>query len=169
MHIRNETYNDIDAIRALNYSAFKDHPAHEPGAEPTEHLIVDRLRDANALSLSLVAIDNDQVVGHLAISPVALEGSNQSWFGLGPVAVLPSLQSKGIGSKMIRSAINEVSGWDSGGLVVMGDPKYYGRFGFEQLQAIQSEGIPAEYFMALLMNDNNASGNVAYHSAFFAK
>lgn len=166
MFIRNETPADIESIHSLNYAAFKNHTHHEPGAEPTEHLIVDNLRAADALTLSLVAEQDGAVVGHVAISPVTIGEADRSWFGLGPVAVLPELQNRGIGSKLIRTAIEKVKKRSAGGIVVMGDPKYYGRFGFKQLDTIVFPGVPAEYFMALPLLDTDASGDVAYHPAF---
>jgi putative acetyltransferase len=145
--IRHESTTDVGAIRSLNYSAFKDHPHHEPGAEPTEHLIVDRLREESALTLSLVAEEGDQVVGYIAISPVTIGGKDNAWFGLGPVAVLPSSQNQGVGSLLIRTAIKEMEKRNASGIVVMGDPKYYTRFGFSHFDVIRFPGIPSEYFM----------------------
>ena len=166
MLIRHETPADIEAIRSLNYAAFKDHPHHEPGAEPTEHLIVDNLRETAALVLSMVAEKDGQVVGHIAISPVTIGGEDRFWFGLAPVAVSPEHQSQGIGSQLIRTAIGEIKKLSAGGIVVLGDPKYYGRFGFKHSDEIVLPGVPAEYFMALPMVDRAASGDVAYHPAF---
>lgn len=166
MLIRNEIPADIESIRGLNYAAFKNHPHHEPGAEPTEHLIVDRLRGAKALTLSMVMEKDGDVVGHIAISPVSIGGKDCFWFGLGPVAVSPESQNQGIGSKLIRKAIEEIKALNADGMVVLGDPEYYGRFGFRQFETIVFPGIPAEYFMALPLADTEASGDVAYHSAF---
>ena len=166
MLIRFETPADIDAIRTLNYAAFKNHPHHEPGAEPTEHLIVDRLRDAGALTLSMVVEDHGQIIGHIAFSPVTIGDQRHGWFGLGPVAVSPSEQGRGIGSELIRAAIREMEKLDARGVVVMGDPGYYGRFGFKHFDTIQFSGAPAEYFMAMPITDTRASGDVSYHPAF---
>lgn len=166
MLIRKENSSDIDAIRSLNYAAFKNHPHHEPGAEPTEHLIVDGLRDAGALTLSLVAEDNGHIVGYVAISPVTVGQNSDGWFGLGPVAVLPEKQNKGIGAKLIHTAIEQMRLQKAGGMVVMGEPGYYTRFGFKQMKEIIYPGVPAEYFMALPMGSQTAVGEVSYHSAF---
>ena len=94
MLIRHELPKDIEQIRTLNYAAFKDHPHHEPGAEPVEHLIIDKLRAANALTLSLVAEDQGQLIGHIAFTPISVDGKNGEWYGLGPVAALPEKQDK---------------------------------------------------------------------------
>ncbi|WP_330926737.1 N-acetyltransferase [Candidatus Sororendozoicomonas aggregata] len=166
MLVRIENPSDIDAIRLLNYSVFKDHPHHEPGAEPTEHLIVDRLRDENGLTLSLVSEDKSLIVGHIAVSPVVIGKKSNDWFGLGPVAVLPSEQNKGIGSKLVQAAIEELRQRKAEGIVVMGEPDFYGRFGFKQSESITYPGIPSEYFMVLLFKNAVASGHVSYHPAF---
>lgn len=166
MLIRNETSADIDAIRSLNYAAFKNHPQHAPGAEPTEHLIVDKLREAEVLTLSMVAEKDGEVIGHIAISPVTIGGKDCFWFGLGPVAVSPELQNQGIGSKLIHKAIEEMKERHAGGIVLLGNPGYYGRFGFKQIDTIILPGVPAEYFMALPLADASANGDVAFHPAF---
>ena len=97
MKIRCEKTHDAAAIRDLVYSAFKGHPHHPPGTEPTEHQLVDRLRDDGALTLSLVAQDGDDLVGHVAFSAVQIDGENLNWFGLGPHSVRPAFQNQGMG------------------------------------------------------------------------
>ena len=85
--VRPETSLDADAIRALTTAAFTDHP-HSDGSEPR---IIDALRDAKALTISIVTELEGQIVGHAAFSPV--EWCDQAgWFGLGPVSVHPDLQ-----------------------------------------------------------------------------
>ncbi len=109
MLIRQELSTDIAAIDKLNYLAFKDHSHHAPGAEPTEHLIVDKLRTTEALTLSLVVEDKsekDEIVGHIAFSPITVDGKKTQWFGLSPVAVLPEKRGQGIGSVLIREGIS---------------------------------------------------------------
>ncbi|WP_026958867.1 GNAT family N-acetyltransferase [Aliagarivorans taiwanensis] len=169
MQIRHEALADIDSIRALTYAAFKGHPHHEPGAEPTEHVIVDKLREAGALSLSLVAEVDGEIVGHIALSPVKIGEAEvgQHWFGLGPVSVLPAKQGKGVGSQLIRQALEMMQQQGAEGLVVMGDPSYYGRFGFKHDDTIVFPGIPQDYFMALAMSAQKPNGDVSYHPAFY--
>ncbi len=117
MRIRSETPDDITAIRALTARAFAGHP-HSDGSEPA---IIDRLRLADALTLSLVAEQDGAPVGHLALSPVDWEGGH-GWFGLGPVSVDPSHQGKGIGSALIRQALEHLQAAGFSGCVVAGDP-----------------------------------------------
>ncbi|WP_419238920.1 GNAT family N-acetyltransferase [Photobacterium leiognathi subsp. mandapamensis] len=167
MIIRAEKDSDITAIETLTYNAFKDHPHHEPGAEPTEHLIVNRLRDANALTLSLVAEVNNQVVGHIAFSPVLINGEATNWYGLAPVSVLPEHQNKGIGKSLINQGLAQLKERGAEGFVLLGEPEYYGRFGFKAQPELTLTGVPAEYFLALPIKDSIPAGEVNYHAAFF--
>ncbi|WP_318509875.1 GNAT family N-acetyltransferase [Photobacterium leiognathi] len=167
MIIRAEKDSDITAIETLTYNAFKDHPHHEPGAEPTEHLIVNRLRDANALTLSLVAEVNNQVVGHIAFSPVLINDEATNWYGLAPVSVLPEHQNKGIGKALINQGLAQLKERGAEGFVLLGEPEYYGRFGFKALPELTLIGVPAEYFLALPVKDSIPVGEVSYHAALF--
>jgi len=96
--IRSETPGDVDAIRQVNIDAFLHHPI----SHQTEHLIVDALRAAHALELSLVADDAGEVVGHIAFSPAAIGDAMYGWFLVGPVAVLPQRQGEGIGRALVE-------------------------------------------------------------------
>ena len=164
--IRNETPADILTIRKLIYAAFKNHPHHEPGADPTEHDIVDRLREKGELSLSLVAEDNGQIVGHIAFSPVTVNGESVNWLGLAPVSVSPEYQGEGIGSKLIREGLAILKKQGVKGFVLLGDPGYYERFGFRPYSQLILPDVPAEYFMAISCDDEIPSGDVAYSAAF---
>lgn len=104
IHVQNSIFEHT-------YRAFENHPHHEPGAKPTEHLIVNKLRDAKVLS---------------------------------------QLKTQGIE-----------------GVVLLGEPKYYGRFGFESQPNLIFPGVPSEYFLAISLANNIPTGEVAYHSAFF--
>ncbi|KJF82077.1 GNAT family N-acetyltransferase [Photobacterium angustum] len=167
MIIRVEKDSDITVIETLTYSAFKDHPHHEPGSEPTEHLIVNRLRDANALTLSLVAEVNNQVIGHIAFSPVLINGEATNWYGLAPVSVLPEQQGKGIGKALINEGLAQLKEHGAEGFVLLGEPEYYGRFGFKAQPELTLTGVPAEYFLALPVKGSIPTGEVSYHPAFF--
>ena len=85
-------------------AAFADHPF----SQQTEHLIIDDLRKANALTVSLVAVVSDQVIGHIAISPVSISDGTSDWYALGPVSVLPEFQGKGVGSKLIKTGLSRI-------------------------------------------------------------
>lgn len=159
--IRPEAPGDAEAIGALTTEAFAD-AAHRSG---TEADIVAALRADGQLSLSLVAEAGGVVVGHLAVSPVTIPGA-EGWFGLGPVSVVPGHQGRGIGGALIRAALAQLETDGAAGCVVLGDPGYYPRFGFEQRPGLGFDGVPAEYFMARVFRGPVPQSNVAYHPAF---
>lgn len=141
--------------------AFDGHP-HSDGSEPA---IIDRLRATEALTASLVAILDDQVIGHVAISPVEWDGGD-GWYGLGPVSVDPLHQGRGVGAALIRMALDDIRIGGASGCVVAGDPAYYSRFGFQSDPRWTYPGLPPEYFMALPFAPVSGAGVVRYHSAF---
>lgn len=164
MIIRPERPSDAAAIRSLVTAAFTGAP-HSSG---TEAAIVDALRDAGALTLSLVAAERDNIIGHAAFSPVAIDRSPDGWFGLGPVAVRPGRQHGGIGRALIAEGLRQLRERGAEGCVVLGDPAYYGRFGFRADPALRYPGVPAVYFQRLAFDGDSPAGTVAYHPAFTA-
>jgi len=95
IRIRNEQNTDIQAIFDLTQSAF----SHVEYSSHTEQFIVNALRENNQLTLSLIAEINNQVVGHIAFSPVSISDRTTDWYGLGPISVLPEYQSNGRGGR----------------------------------------------------------------------
>mgnify|MGYP001413824289 FL=1 len=163
MLIREEREDDLVAIAEVTASAFAD-LAH---SDQTEHEILDRLRAAGALAISLVAIEADALIGHVAFSPVTISGLHNRWFGLGPVSVHPRHQRRGVGSALIRRGIEQLRSRGAAGCVVLGDPAYYYRFGFEHDPGLRFEGAPPEYFMRLnLAAAEPPTGTVEYAPAF---
>lgn len=163
MLILPETPDDHDAIFALTQAAFKDHPH----SLQTEGHITDALREAGALTLSLVARVDGRIAGHIAFSPVQISDGSAHWYGLGPVAVLPGMQGRGIGAALIRQGLDRLKAMGAAGCVVMGEPAYYTRFGFAQMPALTYPGVPPAYFMAQVFT-HPAQGRVAYHKGFEA-
>ena len=162
--IRTETSLDIDEISRITYAAFlgkfSDHP--------TEHLIVNGLREAGALSLSLVAEVDGKIVGHVAFSPVTIDELFFDWYGLGPISVVPELQKQGIGSKLIREGLTRLRELGARGCVLEGSPAYYQRFGFKPIPGLTYHASPApEFFMALPFGETVPLGKVEYHRAFY--
>ena len=163
MIIRPETPNDYDSIRGILIAAFANHPySHQ-----TEHLIVEGLRADNALTLSLVAEVDGRVVGQIAFSPVKIDGKDCEWLGLGPVAVTPGLQRQGIGQALVNEGLKQIRGLGAQGCVLVGDPAFYRRFGFENNPALPVEGVPPEFTMCLPIGDQVPVGSVTFHPAFF--
>lgn len=165
MIIRSETPADSQAIRILTTAAFQgiEHSSQ------TEAAIIDALREADALSISLVAEQDGRIVGHVAFSPVRINGAHCGWFGLGPVSVLPALQRSGVGSSLIREGLEFLKLHGAWGCVVLGDPNYYSRFGFNSDHDLQYDDVPPEYFQSLALTGEPAKGEVAYHEGFEAK
>jgi putative acetyltransferase len=160
--IRPEQDSDVAAVRRLIGTAFET-AEHRSG---TEAAIVDALRSANALTISLVAFVDDDLLGHAACSPVSIDGTDLGWFGLGPVAVAFEHRSKGIGEALVRQCLSLLIARGAKGCVVLGDPAYYGRFGFKADGRLTLSGVPAEYFQSLSFGSELTSGEVNYHRAF---
>lgn len=160
--IRKETANDLVAIGKVVADAFE----HHPHSNQTEHLLVDRLRQAGALSISLVAEADGIIVGHIAFSPVTISGNDCDWYGLAPVSVLPEFQGEGIGSRLIRAGMSQLREMGAKGCVLLGEPEFYGRFGFLVRDGLTLPGVPPEYFLALQFTEEEIQGEVLYHQAF---
>lgn len=165
MRIRPEKLSDVAAIRAVTAAAFAT-ASHASGTEPA---IVDALRKAGALHFSLVAEDETGVIGHVAFSPVLIDGQACGWFGLGPVSVHPSGQGQGTGSALIRHGLDCLRQEGAAGCVLLGDPAYYGRFGFRADPALTLAGVPPVYFQSLrLAAETMPHGAVTFHEGFDA-
>jgi putative acetyltransferase len=162
--IRSETPADIAAIEAVTSAAF----ASAPHADGTEQHIVNALRRAGKLTLSLVAAAEGVVIGHVAVSPVSISDGSLRWFGLGPISVAPEHQRRGVGSRLMREALRGLRERGAAGCVVVGEPAYYGRFGFVVNPDLVYPGIPAEYFQVLAFDSSRARGRVTYDEAFRA-
>lgn len=136
--IRNETASDIEAITDITKAAFENHPF----SNNTEQFIINALRGANALTISLVAELEGKVVGHIAFSPVTFSDGSKNWYGLGPVSVEPDHQKQGIGTKLVKDGLDILKDTGAGGCVLVGDPNFYERLGFKSFDGLKHEGVP---------------------------
>ena len=107
-------------------------------------------------------------MGHVAVSPVSITSTVGLWYGLGPISVLPPWQRRGIGSLLMHEALQRLRRNGAAGCVLLGDPRYYNRFGFKADPDLILPGVPAEYFQAITFGASHARGIVSYHSAFDA-
>ena len=164
IEIRREAPEDAAAIRHVLEQAF-------PG--PDEANLVEILREADKAPISLVATYDGQVVGHIMFSPVTISPAPPSLnsIGLAPVAVLPEFQNRGIGSNLIREGLEECrkAGYDI--VVVLGEPRFYARFGFSRAGDFElgNEYGADEHFMALELREGalaRVSGTVRYQPEF---
>ncbi len=162
--IRNETNADISAISEVTVAAFKTLEV----SNQTEHFIIEALRTAHALTLSLVAEIGGRIVGHIAFSPVTLSDGTRDWYGLGPVSVLPEYQRQGIGTRLIKEGLSRLKDFNAAGCCVVGHPEYYRKFGFENVPKLSIEGVPPEVFFALTFQGATPKGTVTFHEGFKA-
>lgn len=160
--IRPERSDDHGVLGELIASAF----AGKPYAEGDEADLVVALRRADALTLSLVAELDGVVVGQVAFSPARTSAGAEGWYGLGPVAVLPAYQRKGVGSRLIRAGLERLAGQGAAGCILVGDPAYYTRFGFRVCPENAPAGQPAEFFMVKELGGRRPEGPIAFHEAF---
>lgn len=163
MKIRPETSEDYAVISEILQSAFANHPF----SRQTEHLIVDALRADGALTVGLVAEEAGRVAGHVALSPVTTESGGR-WFALGPIAVAPERQRRGIGKSLVEASLAALRAMNADGCILVGDPAYYERFGFRSYEGLTMEGVPSQYLMCLAFTDREPRGAVVHHQAFHA-
>jgi putative acetyltransferase len=162
--IRTETAADVAAIDAVTVSAF----LNAPHTSHTEQFIVSALRKAGLLTISLVADAEGAVIGHVAVSPVSISDGASGWFGLGPLSVAPEHQRGGLGSRLMREALRILREHGAAGCVLLGEPGYYGRFGFRADPNLVLPDVPPEYFQAISFDSSRPRGTVSYHQAFNA-
>lgn len=162
--VRAERPDDVAGIRAVNLEAF---------TLPGEADLVDRLRDQGDLAVSLVAEVDGTIVGHVAFSPVSLDGERDDppALGLAPVAVHPDRQRHGIGRRLIETGLEACRSLGAPFVVVLGDPEYYGRFGFERAdeRGFDNAYAAGEAFRILPLTEDALVGRmgfIAYAPAF---
>ncbi len=126
MIIRKETIAGIEAITQVTIAAFETVQV----SNQTKHFIINALRAAGVLTISLVAENDGQVIGHIAFSPVTISDGATGWYGLGPVSVLPEYQKQGIGKSLVNEGLSQLKKLGAQGCALVGDPNYYKQFGF---------------------------------------
>jgi putative acetyltransferase len=160
--IREEKPEDASSIREVNDRAF---------GQPLEGRLVDLLRANGGVLLSLVAVNDADIVGHILFSPVTLDsdGGDLHGAGLGPMAVLPEFQGKEVGTKLISAGVYGLRKGGTPFIVVLGHPEYYPRFGFARASdygvRCQWE-VPDEAFMILPLSGRPMSGLAKYRDEF---
>jgi putative acetyltransferase len=140
-----------------------------PFADGSDQHLTNKFRAAGALQLSLVAEMDNKIAGHVALTPATHESGAARWFGLGPLAVEPDLQRKGIGTKLIAEAKAWLAGRGAAGCIVLGDTNYYPRHGFISTPESAPVNEPAEHFMVLAMQAQIPSGRFSFHPLFYGK
>ena len=160
IEIREERPSDVDVIRRVNRQGFD---------RDQEGRIVDALRAHSAVLLSLVAVVEDEIVGHILFSPATtgeIEGA-----ALGPMAVVPAHQRNGIGSRLVTCGLDQLQARGCPFVVVIGHPEFYPRFGFRSAAAFGLTcdwTVPAGVFMVKVLSPT-ATGRVRGHVAYRAE
>lgn len=162
--IRNETDADVGMISEVTIAAFKTLEI----SNHTEQFIIEALRAAKALTVSLVAEMDGRIIGHIAFSPVNISDGTRNWYGLGPVSVLPEYQRKGIGKALIQEGLSQLKELNAQGCCLVGHPDYYKKLGFKNLSGLVHEGVPHEAFLALSFDGHIPQGTVTFHEGFKA-
>lgn len=162
MHIRPETPADEFAIAALLKAAFAGHPR----SNQTEHILVDTLRAAGALSLSLVAEDALGVAGYAGFSAVSIDGADCGCHVLAPLAVSPNRQQHGIGRALVEAGVQALITLQARACLVVGDPEWYRLSGFETARGLLLDGLPKEYLLVRSFGAPLPTGRLGFHPAF---
>ena len=160
--LRLEQPGDEACIHSLTELAFKPTSL----SDGTEALIIDNLRREGDLTLSIVATLAGEVVGHVAFSPVTINGERGQWFGLGPVSVRPDLQGKGIGAALINEGMSILRSERASGCALIGDPRYYRRLGFRSNGKLTYKSLPTSVVQVLPFKDEVPEGVLAFSPAF---
>jgi len=160
--IRRERPGERARLRHVIESAF----AGKPYADGDEAELLDALQRHDALSLSLVAEVDGCVVGQAAFSPATPAVDEGRWFALGPVAVLPEFQGRGLGSRLVLEGLHTLEGEGADGCILVGDPAYYSRLGFHLASANAPTDQPAHHFMVKVLRGSEPRGTIQFHRAF---
>jgi len=166
--IRIAQTGDAERIRTVNIRGF---------GQTVEADVVDTLRQTCPEGVSLVALHDGNVVGHILFTPAVIAAKEKKVLGMGlaPMSVLPELQRTGIGSALVRAGIEEMRLAAQPFVIVLGHPAYYPRFGFVPASrrgiASEYDGVPDEAFMILVLDESalaGVTGTAKYRPEFAA-
>jgi len=160
--IRFERPDDADAIHALTWTAFE--PA--PFSNNTEAQIVRDLRTSGDLTISLVAEEGGEVIGHVAFSPITIGDIEDGWFGLGPISVKPERQRQGIGRALILKGLGLLRECDATGCALIGNPAVYRGVGFESDGKLTYGDLDTRYVQRIVFKGSPPSGVLKFSPAF---
>ena len=161
--IRPEQPGDELQIHEITKAAFQGRPY----AGGDEQDVIDRLRSIGAMTLSLVAVEDDDILGQVTFSLAAQADGSGPWFALGPVSVTPERHGQGVGALLINQGLDELKKLEALGCILTGDPNYYQRFGFKVSPEHCPTNEPGEYFQLLVFGDQQPTDRFTFHRAFY--
>jgi len=161
-YIRPEAPGDEDAIHRLTADAFAP-MAYADGTEPD---IIRRLRETGDLTLSLVADEDGEIVGHVAFSPVTIDGVHDAWFGLGPISVRADRQRQGIGTRLVAEGLAVLEARGAKGCALLGDPQVYASMGFASDGALRYRDVEARFVQRIVLRGAPPGGELGFAPAF---
>lgn len=162
LRIRPERPEDVDAIDALTRAAFAP-MEHSRGAEPG---IIRALRADGALSLSLVARDCGDLIGHVAFSPLTIDGSDAPWCALGPISVRADRQGEGVASELVAKGLAQMRARGMAGCALIGNPAVYGPMGFHSCGRLTYGGLDPALVQHIRFDGPVPQGALRFHPAF---
>lgn len=162
MEIRPETTADRAAIGRLTTDAF----APKAYSSGTEAAIIDALRQSGDLTLSLVAVENGEIIGHVAFSPVTITNQTGDWYGLGPISVREDRQRQSIGRLLTETGLQMLKETGAHGCALIGDPHIYSRFGFVSDGTLGYGTLDPKYVQWVSFTGNKPSGTIDFAPAF---
>ena len=165
MLIRQERPDEWEAIDALTTEAFRTMPY----SQGTEAAIIRALRHRGRLTLSLVALEEDGLVGHVAFSPATIDGAEAGWFALGPISVRPDRQRMGIGRALIAAGLDHLRAADAAGCLLVGSPDVYAGSGFRSEGRLTYPGLDSALVQWIAFTGALPKGEVGFDPAFAAK
>jgi len=164
MKIRPETPQDYQKIHDLTAAAF----APMGFSDGTEAALVGQLRDKGALTLSLVVEEDGALIGHVAFSPVNIDGATGDWFGLGPISVRADRQRQGVGRAMVEAGLQILSDREAAGCALTGNPNTYSRMGFVSDGNLHHKGTKDKYVQWRSLDGSKPAGWLVFDTAFGA-
>ncbi|GGD89543.1 GCN5 family N-acetyltransferase [Rhizobium anhuiense] len=162
MLIRYEAPDDFDAIHDLTSTAFKPMPY----SNGTEAEIIRRLRAAGDLTISLVVEEGGEILGHVAFSPVTIDGAHGGWFGLGPISVKPERQRQGIGMALITKGLELLNAMGASGCALIGNPDIYSRVGFSSDGQLKYLDLDTRLVQRIVFRGSPPGGTLQFAPAF---
>lgn len=163
--IRPETPADIDAIRDLTEQAF----APMSFSDANDYVLTDNLRKDGDLTLSLVATQNNDIIGHAAFSPVTINAVHNRWFGLGPISVRADKQKQGIGTALTHAGLKLLRVQNANGCALVGNPAVYAPMGFISNGLLAYENLAPDLVQFIHFTGPQPTGTLKFAPAFTEK